>query len=81
MYGFLAHVSKSWGVAMKPELRSLYLKVHSFFVEFTDYDAWNQLSEERLEVIFQITLFHLELKLDAGLAKCREEDTNRYVRV
>nr|XP_049462674.1 calcineurin-binding protein cabin-1-like [Anopheles coluzzii] len=76
MYGFLAHVSKSWGVAMKPELRSLYLKVHSFFVEFTDYDAWNQLSEERLEVIFQITLFHLELKLDAGLAKCREEDTN-----
>uniref|UniRef100_A0A182P907 Calcineurin-binding protein cabin-1 MEF2-binding domain-containing protein n=1 Tax=Anopheles epiroticus TaxID=199890 RepID=A0A182P907_9DIPT len=78
MYGFLAHVSKSWGVAMKPELRSLYLKVHSFFVQYTDYDAWNQLSEEQLEVIFQITLFHLELKLDAELAQSREETTSMF---
>uniref|UniRef100_A0A182K5N1 C2 domain-containing protein n=1 Tax=Anopheles christyi TaxID=43041 RepID=A0A182K5N1_9DIPT len=78
MYGFLAHVSKSWGVTMKPELRSLYLKIHSFFVQYTDYDSWNQLSEERLEVIFQITLFHLEVKLDAQLALSSEETNSAF---
>ncbi|XP_050067865.1 calcineurin-binding protein cabin-1-like [Anopheles maculipalpis] len=78
MYGFLAHVSKSWGVAMKPELRTLYLKVHSHFTQYTDYDSWNQLSEDRLEVIFQITLFHLELKLDSGLAQDSEQSQSVF---
>uniref|UniRef100_A0A182M2K2 Calcineurin-binding protein cabin-1 MEF2-binding domain-containing protein n=1 Tax=Anopheles culicifacies TaxID=139723 RepID=A0A182M2K2_9DIPT len=80
MYGFLAHVSKSWGVAMKPELCRLYLDVHSHFVQYTDYNAWNQLSEERLEVIFQITLFHLELKLDAGLKRSNEQTASMFDR-
>uniref|UniRef100_A0A182REV5 Calcineurin-binding protein cabin-1 MEF2-binding domain-containing protein n=1 Tax=Anopheles funestus TaxID=62324 RepID=A0A182REV5_ANOFN len=78
MYGFLAHVSKSWGVAMKPELRKLYLEVHSHFVQYTDYNAWNQLSEDRLETIFQITLFHLELKLDAGLTRDNEQTESMF---
>uniref|UniRef100_A0A182NFP7 Calcineurin-binding protein cabin-1 MEF2-binding domain-containing protein n=1 Tax=Anopheles dirus TaxID=7168 RepID=A0A182NFP7_9DIPT len=73
MYGFLAHVSKSWGVAMPPQLCAIYLQVHASFVQYTDYEAWNQLSEERLEVIYQISLFHLELKLDAGLVRSTEE--------
>ncbi|XP_052866977.1 calcineurin-binding protein cabin-1-like [Anopheles cruzii] len=76
MYGFLMHVSKSWGIATKAELRSIYLKVHRSFVQYTDYDAWNLLSEERLEQIFQISVFYLELKLDAGLANPSEEHKN-----
>ncbi|XP_052903342.1 calcineurin-binding protein cabin-1-like [Anopheles moucheti] len=80
MYGFLAHISKSWGVSVKPELRTLYLEVHSHFVQYTDYDSWNQLSEDRLEVIFQITLFHLELKLDAGLARGNEQTESIFDR-
>ncbi|XP_035900937.1 uncharacterized protein LOC118507065 [Anopheles stephensi] len=80
MYGFLAHVSKSWGVAMKPELRSLYLELHSHFTQYTDYGSWNQLPEDRLEVIFQITLFHLELKLDAGLAQSDEQTRSVFDR-
>uniref|UniRef100_A0A182VXI8 C2 domain-containing protein n=1 Tax=Anopheles minimus TaxID=112268 RepID=A0A182VXI8_9DIPT len=78
MYGFLAHISKSWGVAMKPELRSLYLEVHSHFVQYTEYNSWNQLSEDQLEVIYQITLFHLELKLDAGLTRTNEQTASVF---
>uniref|UniRef100_A0AAG5CSA0 Uncharacterized protein n=1 Tax=Anopheles atroparvus TaxID=41427 RepID=A0AAG5CSA0_ANOAO len=78
MYGFLAHISKSWGLPMKPELRAIYLKVHASFVEFTDYDAWNQLAEEQLELIFQITVFHLELKLDAGLMQSNDQTASIF---
>ncbi|ETN63580.1 hypothetical protein AND_004696 [Anopheles darlingi] len=73
MYGFLVHISRSWGIATRPELRPIYLKLHNSFVQYTDYEAWNQLSPERLELIFQISVFYLELKLDAGLAESRDE--------
>uniref|UniRef100_A0A182J6D1 Uncharacterized protein n=1 Tax=Anopheles atroparvus TaxID=41427 RepID=A0A182J6D1_ANOAO len=68
----------SWGLPMKPELRAIYLKVHASFVEFTDYDAWNQLAEEQLELIFQITVFHLELKLDAGLMQSNDQTASIF---
>ncbi|XP_050089319.1 calcineurin-binding protein cabin-1-like [Anopheles aquasalis] len=73
MYGFLVHISRSWGIATKAELHPIYLKLHNSFVQYTDYEAWNQLSPERLELIFQISVFYLELKLDAGLAETRDE--------